>query len=79
MKEVKLKWEKDGKTVEVYGFICECGGIPLNIGSAGCSHNQEFTYFYQCPNCKSVYLSDAHLNNEDMVKFGYTLKNESYD
>lgn len=57
MIEATQKWKKDKTVININVFLCECDGLMRLIGAAGCSHNSEYTYFYQCRTCKKVEAS----------------------
>ncbi len=55
MKIVAVKWKNRKSVVTIDTPFCdECEGEMKYVGSAGCSHNDEFTYFIQCESCKKV-------------------------
>lgn len=58
MKEGKIIFEKDGTKIDMDIFLCLCGEEMIFIGSAGCPHDSNYTYTYQCPVCKSIGMSD---------------------
>jgi hypothetical protein len=71
MKTGTIKWKKGKVIVGIHAAICECGSVMSSIGSAGCSHNNEYTYFFQCPMCKIVDTTETYIKSEDMEKYGW--------
>lgn len=68
----KVKWKKDKTIVSLNCYLCpECGEVLSDIGSAGCSHDECWTYFYQCGKCKLVLSSELSLTTEDMTQYGW--------
>lgn len=78
MIEATIKWRKGRQkvTVQQNVFACDCGEIMRMIGGAGCSHDSDYTYFYQCDSCKRVESSsrciESYTNNTDsFIAAGY--------
>lgn len=53
-----VEWEKQGTVVRVGTPVCDCGSFMRLVGSAGCPHDSEYTYFLQCPTCKTLETTD---------------------
>ena len=60
MKEEIRVWKKDNNTIRQTLFLCDCGGELRNIGQAGCSHNDEWSNFFQCKSCKDMHISESY-------------------
>lgn len=58
MKEGIVKYKKEDSLISVVVWFCECGQEMLDVGSAGCSHANEYTYIFQCPLCKTIGMSE---------------------
>lgn len=71
----EYKWRKTDKhTLKIEVYVCECGTDMTYIGFAGCAHDSDYTYFYQCRSCKTVGLSGyKHDRKEEVEKAGYKL------
>ncbi len=65
-----LLWKKKDVELKTEMFVCECEGFMRLIGSAGCSHDESYTYFYQCDKCMKCQSSDEPPRNhkEEMEK-----------
>lgn len=69
----QVKWKKGKTIVPINCYLCpDCGEVLNNIGSAGCFHDEQWTYFYQCEKCKLVLLNNTSLGTEDMSQYGWT-------
>ncbi len=76
MKAKVITWVKDGIEIKQIVPECSCGGRAKLIGSAGCSHSEEYTYTYQCLDCKTIVMLDGVYghnseNTEEFIKGGW--------
>lgn len=70
----KVSWEKEGTIIDKRCYLCpDCKEILNRIGSAGCNHDESYTYFYQCGKCKLVLTSYEDLSSEDFKQYGWKL------
>lgn len=69
MKEIKIIWAKKGYKITQLALKCLCGEIANLIGSAGCNHDNNYTYTYQCPNCKTIKMCDRIIERQDDKSF----------
>jgi hypothetical protein len=67
MIRVTTKWKNGKNVMDVDSFGCECGGIMRLVGSAGCPHDENYTYFYQCEKCLKC-QSDSYLLPRDTYR-----------
>lgn len=68
----KIKWKKGKTVMSVNCYLCpDCEEVLNGIGSAGCPHDDNWTYFVQCGSCKLVLTSDFNLRSEDMTQYGW--------
>lgn len=71
----EIIWEKEGTQIKREIEVCvDCGGDMFYVGSAGCSHNDEYTYFIQCKQCKKVNIGDTYFRTndyEDLSQYGW--------
>lgn len=76
MKETIVKYQKEKVVIPINIFVCACGQEMTCIGSAGCSHADEYTYTYQCPFCKTIGMSEKSIrgyghSDEEFIKAGW--------
>ena len=72
--QIEQKWKNEKHTITIKAFVCPCGGNIVDIGSAGCSHNDDYTYFGQCIKCKNVFSKDnGSFRGDDMELLGWKL------
>lgn len=64
-----IYWKKEGTTVGQHVYACDCGETMRLIGSAGCDHDDDHTYFYQCRKCKDVQSASEHLPYHSDLSF----------
>lgn len=61
----KITFQKGkGEKIVKIGFsflICDCGARAIYKGYAGCSHDADTAYFYQCPSCKDIEIHDTRV------------------
>lgn len=72
----QLKFEKGTSKIEISFVFCECGGMARNKSWVGCSHSEEYSYFYQCPKCKNIEIYNNCVEREsleDLEKAGWEL------
>jgi hypothetical protein len=59
METAYVEWKKDKTIIKQDVYVCPSDGSPMRyIGGAGCSHDDNFEYFYQCEKCKYVHSSN---------------------
>lgn len=74
MNEVDVKYRNGKQEISVKQFMCTCGGIMNYIDCAGCPHDDNWTYFYQCADCKILGTSPFQRNQgEDLRKYGWEI------
>lgn len=74
MREAQSKWVKDKTEIDQTIYICDCGGEMKSVGSAGCAHDDNWTYFFQCVKCKNVESSgtDKSRYGGELEQYGWT-------
>lgn len=75
MKAIKTerKYKKEKSVITLTLFLCPCSGVVEDVGSAGCSHDDTWTYFGQCRLCKSVFSQDYSFEKDDPTKYGWVI------
>lgn len=65
MKQGKEVYEKEGVKMDMGTFICDCGRTLGFRGQTGCVIDDHYAYFYQCPECKMIEITDcpAHIDS----------------
>jgi len=71
---VEQTWTKGKNKIELSTWTCECGGNIVDVGSAGCSHDDDWTYFGQCVGCMRVYSHHSVFQRDDMEGLGWKLE-----
>ena len=71
--QIQQTWKKGKQEIIVNAFICDCGGNIVDVGSAGCSHCDEYTYFGQCIKCKNLFNKHHSFMKDDLEKYGWKL------
>lgn len=69
MTEKTLEFRKETSIVGVRVPWCDYDQRQMTlVGSAGCSHASEYTYFYQCKGCKDVDSSERPMESSPGVE-----------
>lgn len=71
--QTRVKYQKDSIVVEKNVLLCECSTEMKYIGSSNCMNYEYSTHTYQCPNCKSIGMTDRDYDNKDWTEFGWEL------
>ncbi len=57
--EVKqIPYKKEKTKIDFNFLVHSCGTIASLIGSAGCPHDSNWSYIYQCSACKDIAVWD---------------------
>lgn len=59
MRTKQISLEKEESKINIQVFVCDCDTEMRKVGSAGCSHDSEYTFTYQCPSCKTIEMSEV--------------------
>ncbi len=73
-----LRFKKKGQPgfLNLDFLMCTCDHSMEEIGIAGCSHDSDYTHFYQCAQCKNLILLDYKFSAnslEEIKKAGWEL------
>lgn len=72
MKNIEIKYKHGKSVVSVKRYACENDeAVMEEIGSAGCAHDGDFTYFFQCPVCKTISTSYSGYRDKDLEDYGW--------
>lgn len=71
-------YTRGGQDIKNSVLTCEDDGADMRyVGSAGCPHDDNYTYFYQCTKCMKMETVDSKpwgYDKEEFEKAGWKLK-----
>lgn len=70
MNTKRIYWKQGKQKTFTIEHICDCGSEVDYCGSAGCAHEGDITYFYQCKKTGRV-ISCYSRPAEDLSIFGW--------
>ncbi len=75
-KSISFKHPKfpNNSPLTISTYECSCGGEIREVGNAGCTHDDDRTYFFQCKICKDVYTSGRlHSSPKEYLEAGWEI------